>query len=105
MPSLSDLATPIDQAPPQSGPALFLEFARRSADDGRWRVIAYAPFNGRPIRALELERGGQVRGLSVVAYRSYPVGRGGVFVGELGPSGARTLAMPVVATSVIGATA
>jgi cellulose synthase (UDP-forming) len=79
--------------------------ARRSAGDGRWRVIAYAPFNGRPIHALELERGGLVRGLSVVAYRSYPVGRGGVFVGELGPSGARTLAMPVVAALEIGATA
>jgi uncharacterized protein len=29
MPSLSDLTTPIDRAPPQSGPALFLEYARR----------------------------------------------------------------------------
>jgi cellulose synthase (UDP-forming) len=68
--------------------------ARRGADDGRWRVIAYAPFNGRPILALELGGASSVRGLSIVAYRSYPIGRGGVFVGELGPSGARTLAMP-----------
>jgi membrane protease YdiL (CAAX protease family) len=36
MPSLSDLVTPIDQAPPQSGPALFLEFARRGKPGG-WR--------------------------------------------------------------------
>jgi hypothetical protein len=79
--------------------------ARRGPADGRWRVIAYAPFNGRPIHALELEGGALMRGLGVIAYRSYPIGRGGVFVGELGPSGARTLAMPVVTTSVIGAVA
>jgi membrane protease YdiL (CAAX protease family) len=33
---LSDLIKPIDQAPPQSGPALFLEFARRGKPGG-WR--------------------------------------------------------------------
>ena len=70
--------------------------ARRGADDGRWRVVAYAPFNGRPILALELDGSSLVRGLSIISYRSYPIGRGGVFVGELGPSGARTLAMPVL---------
>jgi membrane protease YdiL (CAAX protease family) len=32
----SDLLTPIDQAPPQSGPALFLEYARRGKPEG-WR--------------------------------------------------------------------
>jgi membrane protease YdiL (CAAX protease family) len=45
MPSLSDLITPIDQAPPQSGPALFLEFARRGKP-GAWRfwlVVLAAP--------------------------------------------------------------
>jgi membrane protease YdiL (CAAX protease family) len=45
MPSLSDLNTPIDQAPPQSGPALFLEFACRGKP-GRWRfwlVVLAAP--------------------------------------------------------------
>jgi cellulose synthase (UDP-forming) len=67
---------------------------RRSGDDGRWRVVAYSPFNNRPILALELGEATAVRGLSVVSYRSYPIGRGGVFVGELAPSGARTLAMP-----------
>jgi membrane protease YdiL (CAAX protease family) len=36
---LSDLVTPIDQAPPQSGPALFLEFARRGKPGG-WRYLA-----------------------------------------------------------------
>jgi cellulose synthase (UDP-forming) len=70
--------------------------ARRGAGDGRWQVIAYAPFNGRPIRALELGASSSVRGLSIISYRSYPIGRGGVFVGELGPSGARTLAMPAL---------
>jgi cellulose synthase (UDP-forming) len=70
--------------------------ARRGADDGRWRVVAYAPFNGRPILALELDGSSSVRGLSIISYRSYPIGRGGVFVGELGPSGARTLAMPAM---------
>ncbi|MGZ3274196.1 MAG: CPBP family intramembrane glutamic endopeptidase [Caulobacteraceae bacterium] len=33
---LSDLLTPIDQAPPHSGPALFLEYARRGKP-GAWR--------------------------------------------------------------------
>lgn len=33
---LSDLLTPIDQAPPRSGPALFLEYARRGKP-GAWR--------------------------------------------------------------------
>jgi membrane protease YdiL (CAAX protease family) len=45
MPSLSDLIMPIDQAPPQSGPALFLEYARRGKP-GRWRfwlVVLAAP--------------------------------------------------------------
>ena len=36
MPSLPDLATPIDQAPPGSGPALFLGLARRGKPGG-WR--------------------------------------------------------------------
>jgi cellulose synthase (UDP-forming) len=81
--------------------------ARRGADDGRWRVVAYAPFNGRPILALELDGSSSVRGLSIIAYRSYPIGRGGVFVGELGPSGARTLAMPALGSerTAIGAVA
>jgi hypothetical protein len=81
--------------------------ARRGADDGRWRVVAYAPFNGRPILALELDGASSVRGLSIISYRSYPIGRGGVFVGELGPSGARTLAMPALGTErpAIGAVA
>jgi cellulose synthase (UDP-forming) len=79
--------------------------ARRGAGDGRWRVIAYAPFNGRPIQALELDASSSVRGLSVITHRSYPIGRGGVFVGELGPSGARTLAIPTTVNSVIGAAA
>jgi cellulose synthase (UDP-forming) len=81
--------------------------ARRGADDGRWRVVAYAPFNDRPIQALELDGSSSVRGLSLVAYRSYPIGRGGVFVGELGPSGARTLAIPAVGAErpMIGAVA
>jgi cellulose synthase (UDP-forming) len=79
--------------------------ARRGAGDGRWRVIAYAPFNGRPIIALELDASSSVRGLSLISYRSYPIGRGGVFVGELAPSGARTLAIPMSGTSLIGAAA
>ncbi len=33
---LSDLTQPIDQAPPQSGPALFLDFARRGRPWGWW---------------------------------------------------------------------
>jgi membrane protease YdiL (CAAX protease family) len=43
---LSDLTTPIDQAPPQSGPALFLEYARRGKPGGwrYWVVILAAPF-------------------------------------------------------------
>jgi cellulose synthase (UDP-forming) len=69
---------------------------RRGADDGRWRVVAYSPFNDRPILALALDGSTLVRGLSVVSYRSYPIGRGGVFVGDLAPRGARTLAMPVL---------
>jgi cellulose synthase (UDP-forming) len=79
--------------------------ARRGVGDGRWRVIAYAPFNNRPILALALNAGSSVRGLSVISYRSYPVGRGGVFVGELGPSGARTLAIPTAVSPMIGAVA
>jgi cellulose synthase (UDP-forming) len=79
--------------------------ARRGVDDGRWRVIAYTPFNSRPILALELDAGSLVRGLSVISYRSYPIGRGGVFVGELGPSGARTLAIPTAVSPMIGAVA
>ncbi len=67
---------------------------RREADDTRWRVVAYSPFNDRPILALEMDGATRARGLSVVSHRSYPIGRGGVIVGELGPSGARTLAMP-----------
>jgi membrane protease YdiL (CAAX protease family) len=39
MPSLPDLTTPIDQAPPGSGPALFLAFARRGKPGG-WRYPA-----------------------------------------------------------------
>jgi len=79
--------------------------ARRGADDGRWRVIAYAPFNDRAILALELDTVSSVRGLSLSSYRSYPIGRGGVFVGELGPSGARTLAMPPTTIPMVGAAA
>jgi hypothetical protein len=79
--------------------------ARRGADDGRWRVIAYVPFNGRPILALELGAGSSVRGLSLISYRSYPIGRGGVFVGELAPSGARTLAIPPAGNPMVGAAA
>jgi cellulose synthase (UDP-forming) len=79
--------------------------ARRGADDGRWRVIAYAPFNDRAILALGLDNASSVRGLSLMSYRSYPIGRGGVFVGELGPSGARTLAMPPTTSPMVGAAA
>jgi cellulose synthase (UDP-forming) len=79
--------------------------ARRGADDGRWRVIAYRPFNDRAILALGLDAGSSVRGLSLVSYRSYPIGQGGVFVGELAPSGARTLAIPTAASPMIGAVA
>lgn len=81
--------------------------ARRGAGDGRWRIIAYAPFNDRAIFALELDPASLVRGLSLVSYRSYPIGRGGVFVGELGPSGARTLAIPPLGAErpMIGAAA
>ncbi len=81
--------------------------ARRGADDGRWKVVAYAPFNDRPILGLELDGTSLVRGLSVTTYRSYPIRRGGVFVGELGPSGARTLAMPALGSArpAIGAAA
>jgi cellulose synthase (UDP-forming) len=68
----------------------------RRAGERRWRVVAYTPFNDRPILALERAGAGPVRGLSVVSYRSYPIGSGGVFVGELAPSGARTLAMPAL---------
>jgi cellulose synthase (UDP-forming) len=89
------------QTPSGSVPCI----ARRGADDGRWRVIAYAPFNDRRIVALELDGVSSVRGLSVMSYRSYPIGRGGVFVGELGPSGARTLAFPSAATPLLGAVA
>jgi membrane protease YdiL (CAAX protease family) len=42
---LSDLTTPIDQAPPQSGPALFLDYAS-TGKPGRWRfwlVVLAAP--------------------------------------------------------------
>lgn len=80
---------------------------RRGGDDRRWRVVAYTPFNDRPILALELDGTSSVRGLSVVSYRSYPIGRGGVFVGELAPSGARTLAMPALGAErpMIGAAA
>jgi uncharacterized protein len=43
MPSLPDLVTPIDQAPPGSGPALFLEFARRGKPGGwRYAVVILA---------------------------------------------------------------
>jgi len=69
---------------------------RRATGERRWRVVAYAPFNDRPILALELDGAGALRGLSVVSYRSYPIGPGAVFVGELAPSGARTLAMPAL---------
>lgn len=37
---LSDLLTPIDQAPPQSGPARFLEFARKGRPGAWWRYVA-----------------------------------------------------------------
>ncbi|MGZ6040036.1 MAG: glycosyltransferase family 2 protein, partial [Phenylobacterium sp.] len=69
---------------------------RREGDETRWRVVAYSPFNDRPILAIETDGATRARGLSVVSYRSYPIGRGGVFVGELAPSGARTLAMPAL---------
>jgi cellulose synthase (UDP-forming) len=80
---------------------------RRGAGERRWRVIAYTAFNDRPVLALELAGAGAVRGLSVVSYRSYPIGPGAVFVGELAPSGARTLAMPALGAGrpVMGAVA
>jgi membrane protease YdiL (CAAX protease family) len=45
MPTLTDLSTPIDQAPPQSGPAVFLSFARRGRGGGwrYWPVVLLAP--------------------------------------------------------------
>ena len=39
---LSDLLTPIDQAPPQSGPAQFLAFARKGRPSG-WLYLLVAP--------------------------------------------------------------
>jgi len=42
MPSLSDLTAPIDQAPPGSGPALFLDYARRGKPGG-WRYFVVIP--------------------------------------------------------------
>jgi hypothetical protein len=66
--------------------------ARRQTDGNSWRVVAYAPFREHRIQALTLGDSVPIRGLRVKSYRSYAIGRGGVFVGELTTGGDNPLA-------------